>query len=95
MIRLVASAITAIGLAAGIAAPAFALSPSEQECLEAGGTPDRERGTVSCTFVEEGKNPKFTETEETTGQGNIDNKTETSTECDGTGSGKCPPGQFN
>jgi hypothetical protein len=55
---------------------------------------DRVQGEVICVVTEEGRNPKFTSEEETTGQGNIGNKTETNTTCDGTGSGKCPPGQF-
>jgi hypothetical protein len=77
------------------AAPAFAVSPSEQQCTEAGGTFDRTQGQVSCTFTEEGKNPKFTREQQTTGQGNIGNKTVVGPEeCGGTGSGKCPPGQF-
>ncbi len=77
------------------AGPAPAVSPSEQECEAQGGTFTREKGQVSCVIVEEGKNPKFTQTDTTTGQGNIGNKQEQETECDGTGSDKCPPGQFN
>ncbi len=75
-------------------APAFAVSPSEQECVDAGGTFDRDRGQVSCVIVEEGKNPRFTDTTTTTGQGNAGNKPTRDDECAGTGSGKCPPGQF-
>ena len=82
-------------LALTMAVPAFAVSPSQEECEAQGGTFVRERGQVSCVIVEEGKNPRFTEETETTGQGNISNKQETTTECEGTGSGKCPPGQFN
>jgi hypothetical protein len=94
IMMLIATAILALTMAAGTAFPAFALSPSEQACLDAGGTPDRVQGTVSCILVEEGKNPKFTDTVTTSGQGNIGNKTQSSDVCDGTGSGKCPPGQF-
>jgi hypothetical protein len=72
-------------------APGNAASPSERECA---GTFTREQGEVQCVVVEEGKNPKFTEETETTGQGNVDNKTASSSECSGTGSNKCPPGQF-
>jgi hypothetical protein len=90
-----AALIGAAALAVGTAGPGAALSPSEADCLAMGGTPDRVRGEVICVLEEEGKNPHFTETTTTSGQGNIDNKTETDTECDGTGSGKCPPGQFN
>ena len=83
-------------LAAGAlaAAPAFAAPPSQEECEAAGGTFTKERGQVQCVIVEEGKNPKFTDEETTTGQGNINNKQEQTSECGGTGSGKCPPGQF-
>jgi hypothetical protein len=80
--------------ALAMAVPAFAVSPSQEQCEAQGGTFDRQQGQVSCVIVEEGKNPKFTEETETTGQGNIGNKQETTTECEGTGSDKCPPGQF-
>ncbi|QRM31380.1 hypothetical protein [Microvirga sp. VF16] len=73
---------------------AWAQSPSQRECEAAGGTFTKSGGQVECVIVEEGKNPKFTETETTTGQGNISNKQEQDTECGGTGSNKCPPGQF-
>ncbi len=76
------------------AVPAFAVSPSQQECEAAGGTFTRTQGEVQCVIVEEGKNPKFTETTTTTGQGNAGNKPTSDEECAGTGSGKCPPGQF-
>lgn len=94
IMMLIVATILAMTMAAGTALPAFALSPSEQACLDAGGTPDRVKGEVSCVIVEEGKNPKFTDTVTTSGQGNIGNKTHTSDVCDGTGSGMCPPGQF-
>jgi hypothetical protein len=83
-------------LAAGAlaAAPAFGAPPSQEECEAMGGTFTKERGQVQCVIVEEGKNPKFTSEETTTGQGNIGNKQQKSTECGGTGSQKCPPGQF-
>ncbi len=81
-------------LVAMSAVPAFAVSPSQEGCEAQGGTFTRERGEVQCVNVEEGKNPKFTETETTTGQGNIENKQEQDTACEPTGSGKCPPGQF-
>lgn len=77
-----------------IAVPAFAASPSQRDCEAAGGTFAKSGGQVQCVFVEEGKNPKFTDTETTTGQGNISNKQQQTNECGGTGSGKCPPGQF-
>ncbi len=73
---------------------ALAVSPSQEECEARGGTFTRERGEVRCVIVEEGKNPRFTQTETTTGRGNIQNKQEQEEECAGTGSGKCPPGQF-
>jgi hypothetical protein len=75
----------------GGAAVSSAVSPSEQQC---NGTFSRDQGQVSCTTTEEGKNTKFTETQQTTGQGNTSNKQQQSTTCGGTGSDKCPPGQF-
>jgi hypothetical protein len=94
VIRLVAAILTTLVFAAGAATSALAVSPSEQQCIDLGGSFERVRGEVSCVIVEEGKNPKFTEETDTTGQGNIGNKQEQTTECGGTGSGKCPPGQF-
>ena len=96
---LITAALMAAMMMVATAAPAFAVSPSERNCEnQEGATPDsfnRERGEVSCTITEEGKNKNFTREEETTGQGNIGNKTEGPTEtCTGTGSEKCPPGQF-
>jgi hypothetical protein len=76
------------------AVPAFAASPSEQDCVASGGTFTRDGGQVQCVQTTEGKNPKFTDTTTTTGQGNTSNKQRMSDECAGTGSGKCPPGQF-
>ncbi len=81
-------------LALSMAVPAFAASPSQQQCEQSGGTFTRTGGQVECVRTEEGKNPKFTDTQTTTGQGNISNKQQQSSECGGTGSGKCPPGQF-
>ena len=90
----IVGAIAAFALAIP-AGPAFAVSPSQEECEAAGGTFTKDQGQVSCVIVEEGKNPKFTDTETTTGQGNIGNKQEQEQACEPTGSGKCPPGQFN
>ena len=73
---------------------AFAASPSQAECEAEGGTFQRDQGQVSCVIVDEGKNPKFTDTATTTGQGNVSNKQQESSACGGTGSAKCPPGQF-
>lgn len=75
-------------------APATAVSPSQQQCEAQGGTFERSGGQVECVIVEEGKNPRFTEETTTTGQGNISNKQQRETDCEGTGSDKCPPGQF-
>jgi len=89
MSRLLSLAILASTAAFAIGpTAAWAVSPSQEQCEAQGGTFTRSGGQVEC--VESGKNPKFTE--ETTGQGNIGNKT--ATECGGTGSNKCPPGQF-
>jgi hypothetical protein len=74
---------------------AWAQSPSQRECEAAGGTFTRSGGEVQCVVVDEGKNPKFTSETTTGGQGNINNKESGPTqECGGTGSNKCPPGQF-
>jgi uncharacterized protein (DUF2147 family) len=91
---LLVAALLAATMVVVTAAPAFAVSPSQEQCEAQGGTFTRSGGEVQCVIVEEGKNPKFTEEETTTGQGNISNKQEQQTECEGTGSGKCPPGQF-
>jgi hypothetical protein len=73
---------------------AWAQSPSRQECDAAGGTFSRDQGEVKCVVVEEGKNTKFKDTQTDTGRGNLSNKEMDTNECSGTGSGKCPPGQF-
>ena len=91
---LLVAAVLAATMVVATAAPAFAVSPSQEQCEAQGGTFDRSGGQVECVIVEEGKNPKFTDTETTTGQGNISNKQEQDSECEPTGSGKCPPGQF-
>ena len=87
-------AILASAASFAIVPAAWAQSPSERECEAQGGTFTRDGGQVRCVIVEEGKNPKFTNRETTTGRGNISNKQQQSNECGGTGSGKCPPGQF-
>ena len=92
-VGLLLAALMVVGVMA-VSPTAFAASPSQQQCEAQGGTFQRNGGQVECVIVDEGKNPKFTDTETTTGQGNISNKQEQSSECGGTGSGKCPPGQF-
>ena len=95
MIRRITTLVVAALLMMALAVPAaFAVSPSQAECEAQGGTFTRSGGQVQCVIVEEGKNPKFTDTETTTGQGNIGNKQEQEQACEPTGSGKCPPGQF-
>ena len=95
MIRKLTMWTVAVLVVVALAAPSvFAVSPSQEQCEAQGGTFMRSGGQVECVIVEEGKNPKFTDTETTTGQGNISNKQQQSSECGGTGSGKCPPGQF-
>ena len=87
-------------------AGAFAVSPSQQACEDAGGTFTRTQGEVTCviTTVDEGKphpQDKFEEETTTTekSRGTLKNEPQevivpdTST-CSDTGSGKCPPGQF-
>ena len=101
--RITIFAATAL-LALSMAVPAFAASPSQTQCEDAGGTFNRSGGEVTCTFVttEPGKNKNFSETTTTTekSKGNLDNEPQQeevppTTECQGTGSGKCPPGQFS
>lgn len=100
MTRVLSFAILVSVASFAVAPVAWAVSPSQEECEAQGGTFSRDGGQVKCIIVdeEEGKNPKFTDTTTTTttGQGNISNKQQqSSTEvCGGTGSGKCPPGQF-
>jgi hypothetical protein len=90
MTRVLSIAILASAASFAIAPPiAWAVSPSQEQCEAAGGEFDRVQGEAICT--EEGKNPKFTST--TSGRGNIGNKT-SGPDCEGTGSNKCPPGQF-
>jgi hypothetical protein len=80
-----------LGIAASVG-PASAASPSQEQCEAQGGTFSRDGGKVTCTTTETGKNPKFTEENQTSGQGNTGNKTEEEQSCDPTG--HCPPGQF-
>ena len=84
----------ALVIAGSVAPTTFAASPSQEQCEAQGGTFTRTNGTVNCQTTETGKNPKFTEETNTSGQGNTGNKTEQSSDCSGTGSDKCPPGQF-
>jgi len=75
---------------------ALAVSPSQEQCEAQGGEFTREQGTVMCVKTTEetpGNAPEFSNarrvktTETTTGQGNISNKQEQETTCEG------PPGQ--
>lgn len=91
---LVAAAAMAVSLGIG-GATAGASEHNQKSCEAAGGVWTNDQGTKSCTFVEEGKNPRFQCTTETQGQGNLGNKTQGPTEEEqNTGSGKCPPGQY-
>ncbi len=94
MIRRISLLFVAALLMMAVAVPAFAASPSEQACTDQGGTFTSSQGTKTCTVTVEGKNSNFTDTTQTSGQGNTGNKPQTSDTCGGTGSGKCPPGQF-
>jgi len=91
VIRRISLLFVAALLMMALAVPAFAASPSERACT---GTFTSEQGTKTCTVTVEGKNSNFTDTTQTSGQGNTGNKPQTSDTCGGTGSGKCPPGQF-
>jgi hypothetical protein len=77
---------------------------NKNSCETSGGTwTNGPGGHKSCVYpevTEDGKNDNFScTTQETTeGHGNLDNRTDSSTEqtdSEGTGSGKCPPGQFS
>jgi hypothetical protein len=95
VIKRISLLIAAAFMALTLAAPAaFAASPSQEQCEASGGEFDRVNGKVICVKTEEGKNPKFTEETTTTGQGNSGNKPTSDSDCEGTGSDKCPPGQF-
>ena len=76
------------------AVPAFAVSPSQQECEAAGGTFTRTQGEVQCVIVEEGKNPKFTQ--ETSKKGSFQSShEEEDLGCSEANPGNsCPRGQF-
>ena len=82
----------ALVIAGSVAPTTFAASPSQEQCEAQGGTFSKQNGTVTCTTTETGKNPKFTEESQTSGQGNTGNKTEEEQSCEPTG--HCPPGQF-
>ncbi len=93
---LLTSAFAALPLLAFGPTAALAQSPSQQQCEAAGGTFTKEQGTVQCvTTTEEtaGNAPESSNarrvmtTTETTGQGNINNKQEQESACEG------PPGQ--
>jgi hypothetical protein len=94
MIRRITTLVVAALFMLALAVPAFAASPSQTQCEGSGGTFSSQNGTKTCTTTTEGKNTKFTDTNVTSGQGNTGNKTQTSDTCGGTGSAKCPPGQF-
>jgi len=96
----VAAAATLVWFGGG-GASAGATDHNQQACEDAGGIWSSDRGVKTCIIeeVDEGKNPRFecTTTEETSGRGNLGNKTEgpiVDEEEQGTGSGKCPPGQY-
>ena len=99
-IRLVVlAAMTAMFMAVGAGA-ASAGEHNQKSCEADGGTWTNDQGTKNCDKSETdvGKNEKFecTTTSETSGQGNLGNKTGGPTEetsGEPTGSGNCPPGQ--
>jgi hypothetical protein len=96
MIRRITTLVVAALFMMALAVPAFAASPSETQCTDSGGTFSRDGGNVSCTTTVEGKNKNFTDTntQESNGTLNNDPQFSESDVCAGTGSGKCPPGQF-
>ena len=86
---LMVAALMAAMMMVATAAPAFAASPSQEQCESSGGQFSRDGGQVSCT--KSGKNdkqPKFDST--TTSNGTLNNDPQkTSDPC-----GPCPPGQY-
>jgi hypothetical protein len=104
--RKLVSLLAAVAMTLVISAPVFAISPSEQECLDAGGTWDRTQGTVSCTFEtsdpvgnseNSGGKSQTVDSEETeSSNGTLNNKPkhQESSECTGPGNGgstaQCP-----
>lgn len=104
MHRLV-SILAALVMLFALSATALGASPSERECVAAGGSFQRNGGTVSCTFASEetvGNAPatsnaqtvESTETESSNGTLNNTPKHEQSSDCTGPGNGgstaQCP-----
>ena len=81
---LVAAALMAVMMMSATAVPAFAA-----KCPN-GDQATNDQGTKTCTT--EGRNDRFTKEESVKGSFQTNNTV--TTECEGTGSGKCPPGQF-
>jgi uncharacterized protein (DUF2147 family) len=93
---LAAAAALAATLGIGGASMAGADGHNERSCEANGGTWTNDQGTKTCAIAEEGKNDRFECTTTESGQGNLGNKPGPTTETEeGTGSGKCPPGQYN
>ncbi len=93
MIRRISLLITAALMAAmmmvATAVPAFAASPSEQQCTDQGGTFSRDGGQVSCVIPGKNENqPKFNMTD--TSNGTLNNRPQKTESC----GDPCPPGQF-
>ena len=96
MVALAAFMVAALSVSA---LSAFAIS-QQAECEARDGTFTNEQGKKTCTVVEEGRNPKFTQEEETSQQGRIGNKgtgpaQETSGCPESNPGNSCPGGQFN
>jgi hypothetical protein len=81
---LIAAALMAAMMMVSVPSVAFAA-----QC-PGGGQAENDRGTKTCTT--EGRNDRFTKEESVKGSFQTNNTV--TTECEGTGSGKCPPGQF-
>jgi hypothetical protein len=92
-ILLTSLAAATAALMAFTVAPAGAVSPSEQQCVNSGGTFTREKGTVSCTSSSttntgaSEKSQTITITEEESSKGTLKNEPqhEESSSCDGPG----------
>jgi hypothetical protein len=91
-------AVTALLVVAFAAPMAFAASSSERYCEDVlGGTYTKSGSESGCVVTTTStKNDKFSQQQETTGQGNIGNKTVVQpAECSASNPGNsCPKGQF-
>lgn len=97
-LSLVAASFVSVASMAIPTTPALAMSPSEQYCIDTGGTWSKDGGKVSCTYTTTtnvGKSPNSqtvtdTNTESSNGTLNNNPKHAESSSCDGTGNTSSP-----